>query len=258
MLHFASPCRTLVTAAIAGAILVPCGLMTLAFHARVQTRYPFVAVPEMLPAVNLNEDNGNEMKEVSLQETLDRLGYTVNVPAVYGGHTLLRWTNYRLSTGDDSLSATSFHSLKMPRFTKVSEQAMLGGSLEFGVTDERGVKEAILAPDHNRTTFWISATEGASCAWRVADSLRFYLNDTENILHTGALSSVPQANADHAPHLLALPARKGGTWVKEGNNTGHWQGGADTGAVLLCWEDWRDFDYQDMVILAEDVQPDKN
>ena len=37
---------------------------------------------------------------------------------------------------------------------------------------------------------------------------------------------------------------------------GHWEGGKDAGAVLLCWEDWQDYDYQYMVILAEDVTPD--
>src|ERR1051326_8448516 len=42
--------------------------------------------------------------DVSLQETLDRLGYTVNVPHEFHGATVAA-DGYRVSTADDSVAA---------------------------------------------------------------------------------------------------------------------------------------------------------
>ena len=122
----------------------------------------------------------------------------------------------------------------------------------------RGIRNSLLKPDHHPNTYWISADGGESCRASLTGSERFYINDTTHTFGNGALSSAPQANSDGARHLLALPARTGGQWVDEGSNTGHWEGGTDTGGVLLCWEDWNDYDYQDLVILAENVAPDQN
>ena len=252
--------KTLTAFALLGACAIPCALAALAVHTfshtsvyrykAMPTPYAFQEAAQQAPTQNMTATG-----EVSLQETLDRLGYTVNVPAVYGGHTLLRWNDYRLSTGDDLLPATSFHGLKSSRFTKVSEQGMLAGSLDFGVTDAQGNEDTLLKPDHNSNPCWISADGGELCQTSLAGSERFYINDTTHTFQNGVLSSLPQANSDGARHLLALPARTGGQWVDEGDNMGHWEGGKDTGSVLLCWEDWNDYDYQDLVILAENVAP---
>ena len=252
--------KTLTAFALVGACAIPCALAALAvntFSHTSVTRYeamPTLYAPQEA-AQPAPTQNMTAIREVSLQETLDQLGYTVNVPAVYGGHTLLRWNDYRLSTGDDSLTATSFHGLKSSRFTKVSEQGMLAGNLDFGVTDAQGNEETLLKPDHNTNTYWISADGGESRQATLTGSERFYINDTTHTFQNGVLSSLAQDNSDGAKHLLALPARTGGQWVDEGGNRGHWEGGTDTGGVLLCWEDWNDYDYQDLVILAENVAP---
>jgi hypothetical protein len=262
MLHLTGFPKTLTALALVGACAIPCALAALAYSAFSRSsvgEYQVIATPYALsvPAQKVPTQNVTSISEVSLQETLDRLGYTVNVPAVYGGHTLQRWNDYRLSTQDNSLAATHFHGLKSSRFTKVSEQGMLAGNLDFGVADAQGHKDSLLKPDHNQNTYWISADDGDSCRATLTDSERFYINDTGNTFRIGALTSSPQANSDGAQHLLALPARTGGQWVDEGNNTGHWEGGTDTGGVLLCWEDWNDYDYQDLVILAENVAADQ-
>lgn len=255
MLSVTAPSKMLLATVLVGAGLVPCGLAALALRAFSPAS---VVTESTLCGCEAAPQNLNYGSEVGLQETLDRLGYTVNVPTEYGRHKLKRWNDYRLSTTSDALPASRFQVGKSARFTKVSEQAMLAGSTDFGVADTQGGRHSVFPPDHNQNTFWISSEAGAARSWPSIRSTRFYLNETSHMLSPGVLSSVPQANADHTPHLLTLPALKGGQWIDEGSNTGHWQGGMDTGALLLCWEDWQDYDYQDMVILAQNVVPDNN
>jgi len=85
---------------------------------------------------------------------------------------------------------------------------------------------------------------------------RFSVSFPPNGYTQGPLFSTAEDNP-HGPQLLVLPARRGGTWVDEGENTGHWEGGADENGCLLCWEDTvhLDSDFQDLVIDAEGIQP---
>jgi hypothetical protein len=190
--------------------------------------------------------------EISLQEALDRLGYTVNVPTSYAGRPVLSMNGYRESTRDDSVSAA----LPLRRdaaFTQLSQQAMLAGTTTFGITGARGEKVPLLRPVVRGYGLWLSRQGGPSVRRPVVGAAGFYIQDRSDMFRLGALTSEAGENRDGASHLLVLPARTGGTWVDEGNNTGHWEGGADApGAYLLCWEDSNfDTDFQDMVVLVE-------
>jgi len=94
--------------------------------------------------------------------------------------------------------------------------------------------------------------------WSSAQAVRLIENYGRNSFNCGRISSVAKENPHGMPHLLVLPARKNAYWVDEGRNTGHWEGGENTGDFLLCWEDWSsrtDGDYQDLVIRARGIVP---
>ncbi len=192
--------------------------------------------------------------EISLQETLDRLGYTVNVPTVYNGRQILRWNDYRISTGDDSVFAERFHCGQSPTFAMLGQQALYAPRTVFGSIDASGQTTALFEPDPTSSGMWLNAMAPSIHA-DLRGSVRFFIQDTSHSLGTGTIVSTAQSNFDRASHLLVLPALSGGTWIDEGNNRGHWQGGKSKG-YLLCWEDWNDFDYQDIVILATHIEPE--
>jgi len=94
--------------------------------------------------------------------------------------------------------------------------------------------------------------------WKSDYVVRFVENYGRNSFNCGRLSSVAKENPHGMAHLMVLPARKNGYWVSEGGNTGHWEGGENTGDLVLCWEDWSsrtDGDYQDLVIRARGIVP---
>lgn len=201
--------------------------------------------------------------ELSLQETLDRLGYSVNVPVNHDGEPLTQPRPYRTSTQDDAVDAETFVGngrSGRTTFRTVSQQAMLAGTTEFGVLDGKQARTLLRAPAPGYG-LWLDNQNGPATSLSLpgSQSVGFFLRDRSNAFRTGALTSRAADNANHGSQLLVLPAQTGGTWVDEGNDTGHWEGGESHG-YLLCWEDsprW-DSDYQDMVVLVQNVQPVPN
>jgi prepilin-type N-terminal cleavage/methylation domain-containing protein len=183
--------------------------------------------------------------EKSLQETLDRLGYTVNIPHVY--HTRRVATDgYRFSTRDDSIAASWFCTRGAASFQIISQQSALRGETTLCVSGRGGRLQTLLGPEVRGVTNW----EGAG-------PVRFALSFAANSFGSRLFHSTPAENPDGGAQLIVLPARTGGRWVESDEGTQYWEGGADTGEYLLCWEDvvHGDADYQDLVILARGLVP---
>jgi prepilin-type N-terminal cleavage/methylation domain-containing protein len=195
--------------------------------------------------------------EMSLQQTLDRLGYTVNVPRFFHGIRVAS-LGYRTSSRDDSIDAGWFRCVRPVALQEISQQALL----------RRVTLSAVSADDRTTTTELLGSNDQMSgpgdeqmsdpVTWNSAQVVRFVQNYGRNSFNSGRISSVAKENPHGMPQLIVLPARKNGYWVNEVSNTGHWEGGENSGDFLLCWEDWSsrtDGDYQDLVIRARGIVP---
>jgi prepilin-type N-terminal cleavage/methylation domain-containing protein len=204
--------------------------------------------------------------ELSLQTTLDRLGFTVNVPSDYQGRRLANWRAGRVSTLSDAVPSEWFEADGPVQFLEVSRQAVLGSAATFTAETTAGNRIELfprihstsddrLQPQTDEGAALDMSARGATC--QIDGTLRFVLDFPANLFNPGLLYSTGEDNPDGVSHMLALPARKGGTWVDEGGNTGHWEGGVADGTSLLCWEDTvhGDNDFQDLVIYAKGIRP---
>jgi len=202
--------------------------------------------------------------EMSLQTTLDRLGFTVNVPQDYQGRHLANWGPGHVSTRSDTLPAGWFAANGPARFTAVSRQSSLRNETTFEALTPSGDTIELLARGHLKGRWGYS--QAAHTATRdLRGRIRFSLEFAPNGFNSGRFFSTAEDNPGGGSQLLVLPARRGGTWVDEGENGeqgrdfGHWEGGTDDGGCLLCWEDvvHGDNDFQDLVVYAEGIQPSR-
>lgn len=199
--------------------------------------------------------------ELSLQETLDQLGYTVNVPVEHGSQPLTPQRPYRTSTRSDAVNAETFTGDGDAAFRILSQQAMLAGTTVFGIqgaSSGDGVQETLLRPAARGYGLWLSNNNGPAGTRFVpgGENVRFFIRDTQDSFHLGALTSRAADNQGNGSQVIVLPALSGGTWVDEDDNTGHWENSDASQGYLLCWEDSRwDADYQDMVVLIQNVHP---
>jgi hypothetical protein len=238
------------------------GALLLTARAPAPVSPPLVSLAVPTPAP-LMPDPG---RELSLQATLDRLGFTVNVPRAYQGRRLRNWQPGRISTRSDAVPSEWFQADGPVRFLEVSRQSALGSVTAFAAETSDGRKiELFPRIDSSGEEGLPSRADAGVCpelaARRVTRELhatvRFALDFPPNPFNPGRLFSTRQGNPDGLSHMLALRARRGGTWVDEGENTGHWEGGADDGTYLLCWEDSinGDNDFQDLVVYAGGIRP---
>ncbi|HET6386182.1 MAG TPA: hypothetical protein VFJ58_22555 [Armatimonadota bacterium] len=229
---------------------------------------PVLHSRQFVPPVAQTEPTAQETRpritflsgELSLQQTLDRLGYTVNVPRSYAGHPLFQWSSDRVSDRSDAIQAVRFMAHGRVSFAMVSQQSYCGPRSEFIV----------------RFTGWppssILSAPGIPCPWLSPDALVrtwftatgqfevFIQHPVNNTFgpNTGApLYSQAKENPEGGTQLLVLPAKTHGKWVTDKPGVGHWSGGRATGVYLLCWEDTTngDHDYNDIVIVAHGIRP---
>jgi prepilin-type N-terminal cleavage/methylation domain-containing protein len=191
--------------------------------------------------------------ELSLQETLDRLAFTVNVPQRYRGRQVDSW-GYRQSSGDDSVDAGWFRSKGTATFQLISHQSELNASTRFLVQNAEGHALASFDPID------VSGFNGSArlLNWRASQPVRFALDFPSTSYNSGPVFSTQRDNPSGAPQLIVLPARRNGRWVEEGEQLGHWEGGEESGEYLLCWEDVTGSshgDFQDVAFLARGIVP---
>jgi prepilin-type N-terminal cleavage/methylation domain-containing protein len=225
-----------------------------------------VSLPPLLLAVPTPAPLMPADGELSLQTTLDRLGFTVNVPRAYQGRRLANWRPGRVSTRSDAVPSEWFEADGPVQFLEVSRQSALGSVTAFAAETSDG-RQIELFPriDPSGEEGLPPRPDVGVCpdlaARRVTRELhatvRFALDFPPNSFNPGRLFSTSQGNPDGLSHMLALRTRKGGTWVDEGGNTGHWEGGVADGNYLLCWEDavHGDNDFQDLVVFAGGIRP---
>jgi prepilin-type N-terminal cleavage/methylation domain-containing protein len=200
--------------------------------------------------------------EMSLQTTLDRLGFTVNVPQDYHGRHLANYGPGHVSTRSDALPAGWFEANGPARFKAVSRQSSLRNQTTFEALNSSGDTIELL-PRGQMKERWGYSQAADTATRELRGRVRFSLEFAPNGFTAGPVFSTAEDNPGGAAQLLVLPARRGGTWVSEGENVergryfGHWEGGTDDGGCLLCWEDWvhGDNDFQDLVVYAEGIQP---
>jgi hypothetical protein len=215
---------------------------------RMVTSSPTMVAPALVEP--LPPPSGGEM---SLQETLDRLGYTVNVPRSLYGRPLRNWCGYRVSTEDDAIDAEWFEGGGGVQFQDLCRQSDYGGRTTFGALTVKGERIPLLRGSSSR--FGRGSTHGLTVESGLPTAACFYI-DYSTGGGQGLLYSVTLSNPGRGPQLIVIPARTGGLWVDEGNNRGHWEGGEESGDYLLCWEDLvRDDDFQDVVVLARGIRP---
>jgi prepilin-type N-terminal cleavage/methylation domain-containing protein len=204
-------------------------------------------------SVAISEAPGAVQEELSLQETLDRLGFTVNVPQAYRGHSLAR-SGYRMSTADDTVDVSWFRSSGSVTMQLVSQQTDLDSATRFFV----------LAPDSAADVAGFAPLESAGfneipqlLSWDTPGPVRLGLEFHQDSTHPHPVYSTPEENPSGNAQLMVLPARRNGLWVEDHDGqTGFWEGGEDTGEYLLCWEDQTgrlDGDFQDLVLLARGI-----
>jgi prepilin-type N-terminal cleavage/methylation domain-containing protein len=195
--------------------------------------------------------------ELSLQATLDRLGYTVNVPAKYEGCVLAR-NGYRCSSADDSVPAGWFRTDGEAVFQVVSQQSSLCRVTEMVSVTAAGERTPILGSDPE-SQFWVGQEGGRSATIGLPAAARLAIEFSSNGWgSTWGFYSTPGDNESGIAHLIVLPARTGGRWVEASDDTGYWEGGEENGDYLLCWEDLRgggDRDFQDLVVLVRGLRP---
>ena len=194
--------------------------------------------------------------ELSLQTTLDRLGFTVNVPQHYEGRRVSTWAAGRVSTRSDAMLSGWFEARGPLRFAAVSRQADLRDMTTFSAETPGGDRIDLL-PRRSGENGAADASASGSATRDLRGTYRFLIDFAPNGYSKGPFYSTPSDNPEGSAQLLVLPARRGGTWVDEGENTGHWEGGTVDNACLLCWEDvvHDDNDFQDLVVYAQGVQP---
>ncbi len=196
--------------------------------------------------------------ELSLQETLDRLGYTVNVPHEFQGQQVAA-NGYRVSTADDSIAAGRFTGNGAVEFQVVSQQSALAGCARLLAKGDDKQTVTLMDSGFASSNRRSQIGPGRSFTSGFDSTVQLSLAFSEgNGFNAGTVSSVAADNPGGSAQLIVLPARKGGVWVDEGDRTGHWEGGEDTGKYLLCWEDLTgpsDRDYQDLVLLAGGLEP---
>lgn len=236
-------------------------LLTARAPAPVPSPPPSLAVPTPAPLVP-------PVRELSLQTTLDRLGFTVNVPRCYEGRRLANWPPGRVSTRSDAVPAGWCAADGPVQFLEVSRQSALGGVTAFAAETTRGRRIVVFPRLDSTSGCCLSygkaeADSPALAARRVTREIhgkvRFSLDFPANPFNPGRLFSTSEGNPDGVSHMLTLPARRGGTWVDEGGDSGHYKGGVDNGTYLLCWEDavQGDNDFQDLVVYAGGIRPVK-
>lgn len=216
------------------------------------------AAPVVLPVPDQPPAPTAYGMELSLQETLDRLGFTVNVPRIYHGHSIADARGYRTSTRDDSMAVERFECRGEASFQELSRQASLAGVTSFVIETASGNTDRLLEPASSPKSPWLSRDAGATAVKSWRGPANFSLDFDGGGFGAVPLSSIAGDNPGGESALLVLPARTGGEWVDDGRNTGHWEGGSESGAYLLCWEDLPRSgspDYQDLVILARGIQP---
>jgi prepilin-type N-terminal cleavage/methylation domain-containing protein len=236
-------------------------LLTARAHAPVPSTPLSLAVPVPAPLMPAGG-------ELSLQTTLDRLGFTVNVPREYEGRPLMNRQSGRVSTRSDAVPSGWFEADGLVQFLEVSRQSDLGSVTTFAAETAAGDRIELFLPaastvayqpppepDRDGTGAPDMTPRRTTC--EIHGTVRFSLDFPANPYNPGHLFSTGEDNPDGASHMLALLARKGGTWVDEGENTGHWEGGVADGTYLLCWEDavQGDNDFQDLVVYASGIRP---
>lgn len=179
--------------------------------------------------------------EYGLQRSLDRLGFTVNVPASYRGRPLLRWSDAeRVSAQSDALGAEWFRGSGEVRFRVVGQQSNQVFGHALGVLPSLGRSVTLIDPVgvfRPEGRFLLSLTGGKSAKYAGKSPFRVTWTATNEV--------------------MVLPAKRGGRWVRQGANRGYWSGGTDTGAYLFCFDDSGDHDFQDLIILAQGLKPYK-
>jgi hypothetical protein len=173
--------------------------------------------------------------EYSLQESLDRLGFTVNVPERYQQVPLTHWGSYRTSTKNDSISAEWFQRRGAARFRVIGWQTAQPTTLRFSV----------IPPSKN----------GVTLLRQVHSDVRFFLNTSRGKTATYSGSTTFMVDWEGARRRLVFPAIRGGVWVNQGKERGYWRGGKSDGSYLFCWDDSADHDFQDLIIQASGIRP---
>lgn len=217
-------------------------------------------------------------RELSLQATLDRLGFTVNVPRQYEGRRLANWPPGRISTRSDAVPSGWFEADGPVQFLEVSRQSALGSVTAFAAETTDGRQIELFPriepsessgfpppPELQRDGYYPSGPSGQTpqnltgrrMTRPIHGTVRFSLDFPPNPFNPGRLFSTAQGNQDGLSHMLALRARRGGRWVDEGGNTGHYEGAGADGNYLLCWEDAvnGDNDFQDLVVYTGGLRP---
>src|ERR1051326_6221934 len=134
--------------------------------------------------------------ELSLQETLDRLGYTINVPHVFHGQKVAA-NGYRVSTRDDSVGAGWFTGNTDAAFREVCRQSLVGHEITFGARNEEGETTEILAPTAQQSGIWFGRAGGRSATVALSSPVRFTLAlPAGNGYTDGPLSTVSEENPD--------------------------------------------------------------
>jgi prepilin-type N-terminal cleavage/methylation domain-containing protein len=255
------PGLTLVELLVAIAVLGLLEALLLTTHAPAPRPTLLLAAPTPAPLMPAGG-------ELSLQTTLDRLGFTVNVPREYEGLPLDGSRPGRVSTRSDALPSGWFEADGPVQFLEVSRQSNLGSVVTFAAETAGGSRTGLFSPGDSTGGYWSTpqpdrdgsdapelTPRRATC--EIHGRLRFSLEFPTNPYNPGSLFSTGEDNPDGVSHVLVLPARKGGTWVDEGPSTGHWEGGVEDGTYLLCWEDavHGDNDFQDLVVYASGIRP---
>jgi hypothetical protein len=229
---------------VLGALVLSCRVSAPAVHAP----SPEVSVPLSCPA---GAEAEPEQAELSLQDTLDRLGYTVNVPASFHGRELDPRGHQR-SIRDDSLDEAWFRSIGTVTMQLISQQSDLGAATRFVVEEPLGEQMSSFEPVESGGF----DDSPRLLTWESSDPVRFRLDFPPDADRSQSLYSTPEDNPDGGAQLMVLPVRKNGYWVRQDGQSGYWQGGEETGEYLLCWEDrtdGSDADFQDLVFVARGI-----
>ena len=196
--------------------------------------------------------------ELSLQETLDRLGYSVNVPTEYDGREVLNYNGYRTSTQDDSIAAETFTGQGTASFQLVSQQAYLATHTVFGLIDGNGKRLEVQQPIQKTCENWIGNKKSNPIKENVVGKVGFYIDSGKvgRSFGNSLYLSTSDQNPRNGRFAMILPVSVGGEWVIEAGSSGHWQGGTASGEYLVCWDDSDlDHDFQDMVIVVNGLTP---
>jgi prepilin-type N-terminal cleavage/methylation domain-containing protein len=255
----ARPGLTVLELIIAVAVLGLLGSLVYSCH----TAGPGVAAPpcvsESAPPAALESEVASVSEELSLQATLDRMGYTVNVPLEHRGRSLDPRGD-RYSTLDDTVDAGWFRvrddgtGVGTVSLQLISQQTDLDAGTRFVVE----TADSVEVTSFNPVVPCGFDTTGQRLDWSSTHPVRFLLDVSPTDPRSTSPYPAPEVTELAGCDLMVLPARKNGYWVQQDANTGYWAGGEDTGEYLLCWEDGTesdDCDFQDLVFLARGIVP---